>query len=93
MKLHRNSLLSAAAVVLVPYLVCLVVGLPTWAAIALTVVLLVLLAVVWKQPDPPRPVATPTASPPSLGTAGSGPRLYRTTVAHGGRRTAAVRIA
>ncbi|MEU4608085.1 hypothetical protein AB0F43_34320 [Kribbella sp. NPDC023972] len=66
MKLHRNSLLTAAAIVLVLYLVCLAVGLPTWPAIVLTVVLLVLLTVVWKQPDPPRPVATPMPPPPSV---------------------------
>ncbi|MFI7066697.1 hypothetical protein ACIBL3_37255 [Kribbella sp. NPDC050124] len=66
MKLHRNSLLTAAAIVVVLYVVCLIVGLPTWAAIVLTVVLLVLLAVVWKQPDPPRPIVTPTPSPPSV---------------------------
>jgi len=66
MKLHRNSLLTAAAIVLVLYLVCLIVGLPGWAAIVLTVVLLVLLAVVWKQPDPPRPVVTPQPSAPSV---------------------------
>jgi hypothetical protein len=65
MKLHRNSLLTAAAIVLVLYLVSLVVGLPGWAAVVLTVVLLVLLAVVWKQPDEPRPVVTKPA-PPSV---------------------------
>jgi len=65
MKLHRNSLLTAAAIVLVLYLVSLVVGLPGWAAVVLTVVLLVLLAVVWKQPDEPRPVVTRPA-PPSV---------------------------
>src|SRR3954454_20398110 len=64
MKLHRNSLLTAAAIVLVLYVVSLVVGLPSWAAVVLTVVLLVLLAVVWKQPDEPRPVvARPTSAP------------------------------
>ncbi|MFI6830716.1 hypothetical protein ACIBG5_26700 [Kribbella sp. NPDC050241] len=64
MKLHRNSLLTAAAIVLVLYVVSLVVGLPSWAAVVLTVVLLVLLAVVWKQPDEPRPaVARPTPAP------------------------------
>ncbi|MFI6681036.1 hypothetical protein [Kribbella sp. NPDC050470] len=66
MKLHRNSLLTAAAIVVVLYVVCLIVGLPTWAATVLTVVLLVLLAVVWKQPDPPRPIVTPTPAPPSV---------------------------
>jgi hypothetical protein len=66
MKLHRNSLLTAAAIVLVLYVVCLIVGLPGWAAVVLTVVLLVLLAVVWKQPDPPRPVVTPPPSSPSV---------------------------
>ncbi|WP_329001283.1 hypothetical protein OHA18_00045 [Kribbella sp. NBC_00709] len=65
MKLHRNSLLTAAAIVLVLYLVSLVVGLPGWSAVVLTVVLLVLLAVVWKQPDEPRPVVTRPA-PPSV---------------------------
>jgi hypothetical protein len=65
MKLHRNSLLTAAAIVLVLYLVSLVIGLPGWSAVVLTVVLLVLLAVVWKQPDEPRPVATKPA-PPSV---------------------------
>lgn len=64
MKLHRNSLLTAAAIVLVLYVVSLVVGLPGWAAVVLTVVLLVLLAVVWKQPDEPRPVVSrPTPAP------------------------------
>ncbi|MFG1628965.1 hypothetical protein [Kribbella sp. NPDC049227] len=64
MKLHRNSLLTAAAIVLVLYVVSLVVGLPSWAAVVLTVVLLVLIAVVWKQPDEPRPVvARPTPTP------------------------------
>jgi hypothetical protein len=65
MKLHRNSLLTAAAIVLVLYLVSLVIGLPSWSAVVLTVVLLVLLAVVWKQPDEPRPVVTKPA-PPSV---------------------------
>ncbi|MFI5697719.1 hypothetical protein ACIA58_38035 [Kribbella sp. NPDC051586] len=65
MKLHRNSLLTAAAIVLVLYLVSLIVGLPSWSAVVLTVVLLVLLAVVWKQPDEPRPVVTRPA-PPSV---------------------------
>jgi hypothetical protein len=59
MKLHRNSLLTAAAIVLVLYVVSVIVGLPAWAAILLTVVLLVLLAVVWKQPEERRPVVTP----------------------------------
>jgi hypothetical protein len=64
MKLHRNSLLTAAAIVLVLYVVSLIAGLPAWAAIVLIVVLLVLLAVVWKQPDEPRPVVTkPTPAP------------------------------
>ncbi|GAB2669351.1 hypothetical protein [Kribbella swartbergensis] len=69
MKLHRNSLLTAAVIVLVLYVVCLIVGLPGWAAVVLTVVLLVLLAAVWKQPDPPRPdpprpvVTAPTPAP------------------------------
>jgi hypothetical protein len=31
MTLHRNSLLTAAATVLVLYLACLIVGLPGWA--------------------------------------------------------------
>lgn len=66
MKLHRNSLLTAAAIVLVLYVVCLIVGLPGWAAVVLSVVLLVLLAVVWKQPDPPRPVVTAPPSAPSV---------------------------
>jgi hypothetical protein len=65
MKLHRNSLLTAAAIVLVLYLVSLVIGLPGWSAVVLTAVLLVLLAVVWKQPDEPRPVVTKPA-PPSV---------------------------
>ncbi|MFG1816456.1 hypothetical protein ACGFIF_22055 [Kribbella sp. NPDC049174] len=66
MKLHRNSLLTAAAIVLVLYIVCLIVGLPGWAAVVLTVVLLVILAVVWKQPDPPRPLVTSPPSTPSV---------------------------
>ena len=66
MKLHRNSLLAAAAIVLVLYVVSLIVGLPAWAAVVLTVVLLVLLAVVWKQPDEPRPVVTKQAPTPSV---------------------------
>lgn len=66
MKLHRNSLLTAAAIVLVLYVVSLVVGLPAWAAVVLIVVLLVLLAVVWKQPDEPRPVVTKQAPAPSV---------------------------
>jgi hypothetical protein len=65
MKLHRNSLLTAAAIVLVLYLVSLIIGLPGWSAVVLTVVLLVLLAVVWKQPDEPRPIVTKPA-PPSV---------------------------
>ncbi|TDW54949.1 hypothetical protein [Kribbella pratensis] len=65
MKLDRNSLLTAAAIVLVLYLVSLVIGLPGWSAVVLTVVLLVLLAVVWKQPDEPRP-AVPKPAPPSV---------------------------
>jgi hypothetical protein len=65
MKLHRNSLLTAAAIVLVLFLVSLAIGLPGWSAVVLTVVLLVLLAVVWKQPDEPRPVVTKPA-PPSV---------------------------
>jgi hypothetical protein len=66
MKLHRNSLLTAAAIVLVLYVVCLIVGLPGWAAVVLTVVLLVLLAAVWKQPEPPRAVVTPPTPAPSV---------------------------
>jgi hypothetical protein len=66
MKLHRNSLLTAAAIVLVLYLVSLVTGLPAWAAVVLIVVLLVLLAVVWKQPDEPRPVVARPAPAPSV---------------------------
>lgn len=66
MKLHRNSLLTAAAIVLVLYVVSLIVGLPGWAAIVLTEVLLVLLAVVWKQPDEARPVVTKPAPAPSV---------------------------
>ncbi|MFG1910605.1 hypothetical protein [Kribbella sp. NPDC048928] len=66
MKLHRNSLLTAAAIVLVLYLVSLVAGLPAWAAVVLIVVLLVLLAVVWKQPEEPRPVVTRPAPAPSV---------------------------
>jgi hypothetical protein len=66
MKLHRNSLLTAAAIVLVLYVVSLIVGLPAWAAVVLTLVLLVLLAVVWKQPDEPRPAATKQAPAPSV---------------------------
>lgn len=65
MKLHRNSLLTAAAIVLVLYVVSLVVGLPAWAAVVLIVVLLVLLAVVWKQPDEPRPVVAKPAPAPA----------------------------
>jgi len=66
MKLHRNSLLTAAAIVLVLYIVSLVIGLPAWAAVVLTVVLLVLLAVVWKQPEEPHPVMTAPAPAPSV---------------------------
>jgi len=66
MKLHRNSLLTAAAIVLVLYVVSLVAGLPAWAAVVLIVVLLVLLAVVWKQPDEPRPVVTKPAPTPHV---------------------------
>jgi hypothetical protein len=67
MKLHGNSLLTAAAIVLVLYLVSLVIRLPAWAAVLLTVVLLVLLAVVWKQPDEQRPVvAKQQAARPSV---------------------------
>ncbi|TDD51614.1 hypothetical protein E1263_29985 [Kribbella antibiotica] len=54
MKLHRNSLLTAAAIVLVLYVVSLIVGLPTWAPVVMAIVLLVLLAVVWKQPEVPK---------------------------------------
>src|SRR5690242_12644308 len=61
MKLHRNTLLTAAAIVVVLYVVSLIVGLPAWAAVVLIVVLLVLLSVVWKQPDAPRPVVTQPA--------------------------------
>lgn len=63
MKLHRNSLLTAAAIVLILYVVCLIVGLPGWAAVLLSVILLVLLAAVWKQPDEPRPVVTKPPPP------------------------------
>ncbi|MGW6197946.1 hypothetical protein ACWF0M_17510 [Kribbella sp. NPDC055110] len=66
MKLHRNSLLTAAAIVLVLYVVSLIVGLPAWAAVVLTLVLLVLLAIVWKQPDKPRPVVRKQAPAPSV---------------------------
>ncbi len=66
MKLHRNSLLTAAGIVLVLYVVSLIVGLPAWAAVVLIVVLLVLLAVVWKQPEAPRPVVTKQAPAPSV---------------------------
>lgn len=66
MKLHRNSLLTAAAIVLVLYIVSLVIDLPAWAAVVPTVVLLVLLAVVWKQPEEPRPVMTTPAPEPSV---------------------------
>ncbi|MFB6726690.1 hypothetical protein ACFCV3_41355 [Kribbella sp. NPDC056345] len=65
MKLHRNSLLTAAAIVVVLYVVSLVVGLPAWAAIVLSVVLLVLLAVVWKQPEAPKPVVRTVQSAPA----------------------------
>lgn len=61
MKLHRNSLLAAAGIVVVLYVVSLVAGLPAWAAVVLIVVLLVLLAVVWKQPDEPKPVVAKPA--------------------------------
>ncbi|GAA0615212.1 hypothetical protein HPO96_25665 [Kribbella sandramycini] len=66
MKLHRNTLLTAAALVLVLYVVARIAGLPSWAPVVLAVVLLVLLAVVWKQPDPPKPVvaAAPAAPAP-----------------------------
>lgn len=63
MKLHRNTLLTAAAIVVVLYVVSLIAGLPAWAAVVLIVVLLVLLSVVWKQPDEPRPVAARPAPP------------------------------
>src|SRR5262245_43907036 len=66
MKLHRNSLLTAAAIVLVLYIVALVVRLPAWAAVVLTIVLLVLLAVVWKQPEEPGPVVTAPAPAASV---------------------------
>ncbi|GAA3151753.1 hypothetical protein JOF29_002443 [Kribbella aluminosa] len=63
MKLHRNSLLTAAGIVVVLYVASLVAGLPSWAAVVLIVVLLVLLAVVWKQPDEPRPAVAKPAAP------------------------------
>ncbi|MFD7160973.1 hypothetical protein ACFV9C_40760 [Kribbella sp. NPDC059898] len=63
MKLHRNSLLVAAGIVVVLYVVSLVVGLPAWAAVVLVVVMLVLLAVVWKQPEEPKPVVAKPAAP------------------------------
>jgi len=66
MKLHRNSLLTAAAIVLVLYGVSLIVGLPGWAAAVLTVVFLVLLAAVWKQPDEPPTVVTKPQPAPSV---------------------------
>ncbi|HEY3558547.1 MAG TPA: hypothetical protein VGL05_13840 [Kribbella sp.] len=66
MKLHRNSLLTAAAIVLVLYVASLVAGMPSWAAMVLIVVLLVLLGVVWKQPDEPRPVVAKPAPAPSV---------------------------
>jgi len=65
MKLHRNSLLTAAVIVVVLYVVSLVVGLPAWAAVVLTVVLLVLLAVVWKQPEVPKPVVHTVQAAPA----------------------------
>jgi hypothetical protein len=50
---------------MVLYVVALVVGLPAWAAVVLTVVLLVLLALVWKQSDEPRSmVSKPAPRPP-----------------------------
>jgi hypothetical protein len=66
MKLHRNSLLTAASIALVLYLVSLIVGLPGWAAVVLTEVLLVLLAVVWKQADELRPVVTKAPPKPPV---------------------------
>src|SRR5205823_526002 len=66
MKLHRNSLLTAAAIVLVLYVVSLVVGLPPWSAVVLIVVLLVLLSVVWKQPDEARAVVAKQVPAPSV---------------------------
>ncbi len=65
MKLHRNSLLTAAAIVVVLYVVSLVVGLPAWAAVVLSVVLLVLLAVVWQQPEAPKPVVQTVQAAPA----------------------------
>jgi hypothetical protein len=66
MKLHRNSLLTAASIALVLYLVSLIVGLPGWAAVVLTEVLLVLLAVVWKQAEELRPVVTKAPPKPPV---------------------------
>jgi hypothetical protein len=70
MKLDKNTLLLSAAVVAFLYLLALVLGLPGWVAVMVSVVLLAVVAVVYNEPDTkPAPItvqAPVTHSPPSL---------------------------
>lgn len=62
MKLNKTSLLVAAVVVVVIYLLGLIVGLPGWAAVFASVVVLLVLALLWR-PTEEKPVPVPTPLP------------------------------
>lgn len=59
----KRVLLTAAVVVAVPYLLATMLNLPAWAAAVASTLLLILLALVWKQ-ETPAPVAAPTPPAP-----------------------------
>lgn len=70
MKLDKNTLLLSAAVIAFLYLLALVLGVPGWVAVMVSVVLLLVVAVVYNEPiTKPAPItvqAPVTHSPPSL---------------------------
>jgi hypothetical protein len=66
MRLHKLSLILAALIVAVLYLVGMILGLPEWAAVLASVVLLVILAVVWKQDEAKVVVAQPAPQPQAV---------------------------
>ncbi|MGC4943040.1 hypothetical protein [Kribbella sp. DT2] len=70
MKLDKNTLLLSAAVVAFLYLLALVLGLPGWVAVMVSVVLLAVVAVLYNEPDvKPAPItvtAPVTHAPPSV---------------------------
>ena len=65
MKLSKNSLITAAVIVVVLYVLAMIVGLPGWVAILASVIVVVVLALVWKQPDVKPPPAPPPSPPPA----------------------------